>query len=401
MNLVSPEFAAGYFYKRASDMATAGRKQQALTEVNRGLTYNDTSDLRLLGAILANQLGDFGQMRNHVAAIPVDDALREEGEWMLRSHQAKRRAQRTSSKNGQRSSQESVLPFPINGDEDHVPEGQRKQRNPWPILLALGIVTMLAMIWFFGVPGTRPESDSNAQSNEAASETNQAELAAASVDNDVPASEGQAVDSNENSTEGTSEQVPEGVEPDATDAGGLPSAEGSAGTVDDDLSNDLGGDIEADENVAESDVVLPTPTVEPTPEEVSTDGPVDVIAFLAENGYVGMTDSAIEGELVDGVLMLTGQVPMMEELDVLISALSGVPNAESVDVDNVTLVPPETYTIRPGDNLWIISVRVYGDTEHMNDIFRENREILPSPEILNVGVEIKLPPYNPDEIIVN
>ena len=206
--LVSPEFAAGYFYKRASDMATAGRKQQALTEVNRGLTYNDTSDLRLLGAILANQLGDFGQMRNHVAAIPVDDALREEGEWMLRSHQAKRRAQRTSSKNGQRTSQETVLPFPINGDDGQLSEGQRKQRNPWPMLLALGIVMMLAMIWFVGVPGTRPESDATTQSNEATSEPDQTDLVAASVGNGVQASDGneQPIDSNENATEELSEQ---------------------------------------------------------------------------------------------------------------------------------------------------------------------------------------------------
>ena len=152
-DLLSPEFAAGYFYKRATDMATAGRKQQALTEVNRGLTYCDTSDLRLLGAILANQLGDFGQMRNQVAAIPVDDALREEGEWLLRSHQAKRRAQRTSTKSGQSSpTQESVLPFPING-EAPTPTAASQGRNPWPLGLAIVIITVLALIWFFGLPG--------------------------------------------------------------------------------------------------------------------------------------------------------------------------------------------------------------------------------------------------------
>ncbi len=158
-DLLSPEFAAGYFYKRASDMATAGRKQQALTEVNRGLTYSDTSDLRLLGAILANQLGDFGQMRNHVAAIPIDDALREEGEWLLRSHQAKRRAQRTSTKSGQSSSaQESVLPFPING-EAPAPAAASQGRNPWPLGLAIVIITVLALVWFIGLPGTRSDRD--------------------------------------------------------------------------------------------------------------------------------------------------------------------------------------------------------------------------------------------------
>ena len=121
-----------------------------------------------------------------------------------------------------------------------------------------------------------------------------------------------------------------------------------------------------------------------------------MIGHLVDSGYAGLADAAIEGELVDGVLMLTGEVPMMENLDVLVSGLSSLPNAESINTEGVVLTPPETYTIRAGDNLWIISVRVYGDTEHMNDIFRENRDILPSPEILTVGAEIKLPPYNPE-----
>jgi nucleoid-associated protein YgaU len=394
--LVSPEFAAGYFYKRASDMATGGRKQQALTEVNRGLTYNDTSDLRLLGAILANQLGDFGQMRNHVAAIPVDDALREEGEWILRSHQAKRRAQRTSTKNGQQSSQDSVLPFPINGEEDQWAGRQSKKRNPWPVLIAIGIVTLLTLIWFVGVPGTRPE-DSAAQSGEATIQPDEAEIVTASEGSDAQGGDVQPVDSVENPAEEPAAQEPENAENDASGVAEPPTEVVDEITVADDDASE--SDNEGNAILPTPTTVVtepPTPTVEPTPEEISTDGPVDVIAFLVESGYAGLADSAIEGELVDGVLMLTGEVPMMEILDVLVSGLSSLPNAESINTEGVVLTPPKTYKVRAGDNLWIISVRVYGDTEHMNDIFRENRDILPSPEILTVGAEIKLPPYNPE-----
>ena len=121
-----------------------------------------------------------------------------------------------------------------------------------------------------------------------------------------------------------------------------------------------------------------------------------MIAYLEENGYAGLIDLAIEGELVNGVLRLAGEIPMMEDLDVMVNALSAMPDVESIDTEEVALTPPATYIVQAGDNLWTISVRVYGDTEHMNDIFRENRDVLPSPEILTVGAEIKLPPYNPE-----
>lgn len=387
-DLLSPEFAAGYFYKRATDMATSGRKQQALTEVNRGLTYSDTSDLRLLGAILANQLGDFGQMRNQVAAIPIDDALREEGEWLLRSHQAKRRAQRTSTKSGQSgSTQESVLPFPINGEGGAAPAAPERS-NPWPLFLAIAIITVLALVWFIGLPGTRSD-----EPNEATAQTDDAEVLAASV------GDGGAADVS-----------------DPADAPAAQDAENADGAADTAIVNDAQQDNaqqgeaqqgDAPQEGAEDASTLlptptslpaepPTPTVEPTPEAVSTDGPVDVIAYLDDNGYAGLTDLAIEGELVDGVLRLAGEIPMMEELDVVVNALGAMPTVESIDTEAVVLKPPATYIIQAGDNLWTISVRVYGDTEHMNDIFRENRDVLPSPEILTVGAEIKLPPYNPE-----
>lgn len=47
------------------------------------------SELNLLGAILCKRLGRWDDMRHFVAAIPADDALRGEGEWLLRSNQAR------------------------------------------------------------------------------------------------------------------------------------------------------------------------------------------------------------------------------------------------------------------------------------------------------------------------
>ena len=91
-HLLLPETVATYFQARAHESSERGELGAALAEAERGLTYADSSELHLLAAILAKQLGRHDSMRQHVAAIPVDDSLRSEAEWLLRSHQDRERA---------------------------------------------------------------------------------------------------------------------------------------------------------------------------------------------------------------------------------------------------------------------------------------------------------------------
>ena len=91
-HLLLPETVAEYFQARANDSSERGELGAALAEAERGLTYADSSELHLLAAILSKQLGRHDKMRQHVAAIPVDDSLRGEAEWLLRSHQDRERA---------------------------------------------------------------------------------------------------------------------------------------------------------------------------------------------------------------------------------------------------------------------------------------------------------------------
>jgi len=89
--LIGREEASSYFYRRAAEYAGAGNVLGALQEVQRGLSYVNSSELNLLGAILCKRLGRWDDMRHFVAAIPADDPLRGEGEWLLRSNQARQR----------------------------------------------------------------------------------------------------------------------------------------------------------------------------------------------------------------------------------------------------------------------------------------------------------------------
>jgi len=52
---------------------------------------------------------------------------------------------------------------------------------------------------------------------------------------------------------------------------------------------------------------------------------------------------------------------------------------------------PSTYVIQPGDNLMLISKKVYGTTKHFKKIFQANLRVIPSTSQLKVGQRIVIP----------
>lgn len=53
--------------------------------------------------------------------------------------------------------------------------------------------------------------------------------------------------------------------------------------------------------------------------------------------------------------------------------------------------PMRTYTVREGDTLSRISTTVYGTSARWADIYQANRDILPNPNSLRVGQELRIP----------
>jgi nucleoid-associated protein YgaU len=51
----------------------------------------------------------------------------------------------------------------------------------------------------------------------------------------------------------------------------------------------------------------------------------------------------------------------------------------------------QEYTVRPGDTLRLIAVRVYGDESRWVRIYEANRDLLASPDGLEAGMELKIP----------
>ncbi len=94
IGLIPKEGTPKHYYARAEQYIDQDNTEQALAVVQDGLEHVISSDLLLLGAILAEKMGQYDLMRHYVSRIPVDDSLRAEGEWLLRAHQARQRAQR-------------------------------------------------------------------------------------------------------------------------------------------------------------------------------------------------------------------------------------------------------------------------------------------------------------------
>jgi len=53
---------------------------------------------------------------------------------------------------------------------------------------------------------------------------------------------------------------------------------------------------------------------------------------------------------------------------------------------------PSSYTVEPGDSLYGISRKIYGDSSYIDAIFQANRNLLKSKNSLQVGQTLRLPP---------
>jgi len=53
---------------------------------------------------------------------------------------------------------------------------------------------------------------------------------------------------------------------------------------------------------------------------------------------------------------------------------------------------PSSYTVEPGDSLYGISRKIYGDSSYIDSIFQANRTLLKSKNSLQVGQTLRLPP---------
>ncbi len=365
-DMIPSEVAVRYFYDRAANLAAQQETAEALAEAERGFAQtqiNGTggdSSLRLLAAMLAQQLDQPDLMRHHVAHIELDDVLRGEAEWLLRSHQAGRRSSRQLAKmrNGQSRDQaggvgrgQRFLPAQaVIGPRTGGPAADAPSRR-WSSYAALLLMLLVGAGAWGGWRLLSPTGD-----------------APAVVER--PADGGEVDNSSE-------------------------------------VDNEVAATAESAEDVlpTEARAVLPSATPSPTATSApqlaanATEVAVEILAsqpfewqtFLLEQGEAELAQLPVAARLVDNVLRLQGSVETDAQRRRLAELAATVPEVSDVNLVELRLKLPETYTARQGDTLWLIAYNLYGDPARVADLLEANRDRLASPEALRAGQELVVP----------
>ncbi|MEZ4727408.1 MAG: LysM peptidoglycan-binding domain-containing protein [Caldilineaceae bacterium] len=376
--LLHPVYASKYFYDRAAKMAAGSQLLPALQEIDRGLSYQPSSELRLLGAILSKRIGDFEQMRHHVAAIPVDDVLRPEGEWLLRSHQMRQREMREASKmpgakhTGAFVGDDEEIPVaiqqvhPLIAAKAQPPIAKRRVGYTLVLVLLL-VVTVTGGALFARTPQLltflRGTDEETAQP---------------------------APDLAEPVRQPTQEQAIDTTSPVLVATAAptlLPTPSPTAPANPDVPSNVVQSDTPSENGPAE--VASSTPGVAVG---INATHPFDLESYLVQLDRIDLAQLEVSATFQGTVLSLKGIVPTFEARQALLEIAETVPGVTTVSQVDLLLRLPPTYIVQEGDTLWTIAYRLYGDVTMRQRLFDTNRAILPSPDALTVGVELQVPP---------
>ena len=368
-HLLAADAVVHYFQTRAHTLSTQGQMAAALAEAERGLTFVPASELRLMAAILAKQLGRTDRMRQHVAAIPVDDSLRGEAEWLLRSHQDPQAARREAQRVTQVKPKSAPAPTPASTFLEDLlgkkPEPPVVAPGAGPTLLALGMaVVALALVvasWWWIGPGALPKTDTSTREEAGVIPTPAATAAAPAVVAETPAAQAPAT--------ATPSLLPT---PTPVPAPTLPNT------------------------------IVAAPTAQPQAEEVASAGPRPVLVIQSDAfdliGYLRQADAAdlaalpVEAHMSGDTLVLQGFVQLDLQRRRLIELAGAVPGVREVNAVDLLVRPAPTYVVQEGDTLWSIVFNIYGNVDRLDEFVAANRDVLPSPDALAPGVVLKVLP---------
>jgi len=373
-HLLAPETVADPFLARALALSERGEYAAALTEAERGLTYAASSDLHLMAAILAQQIGQFDRMRSHVAAIPVDDSLRREAEWLLRAHQDRQAALREAARQTQPAqAQPPTSATPLLDDLLGRAAPARAVRRPQGqavasvAILATAVLMVVASWWLIG-PGALP-------AHEVASRDGQAGAPAVQS----PAVQSPTVPTTPPTLAAT---APTPLLPTATpQLILLPTATPTPVVAENVVQTpgqptDAGGVVDAN----------------PRRVVVVEAGTFDLQEFLRDAGNPALAELAVTARLQDETLILEGIVHLDLQRRQLLQLLQVVPGVRQVIAVDLLLRPLPTYVVQEGDTLWSIVYNIYGDVERLDEFATLNRDVLPAPDAIAPGIELRVLP---------
>jgi nucleoid-associated protein YgaU len=365
--LLPPDYSAHYFYQRAAELASRGDVQGALTEAERGLGFVDAPQLRLLAAILSRRLGHMDNVRKHVAAIPVDDRLRPEAEWLLRAQQARKAQAEPKANRAARKAQAAGAALPAQtAPPDRLPTSASQvsvtatrpappraapvswTQRFWATMAILLIVVVGALGWVLISRG--PEGLVEMLGGPLAGTESGAEAGGGALPLITPA------------------PLPE-LPPTATPA---------PATVPGDLVLETGAEPVAVAGSAAAGLAFIG---------------LDLPRVLAEAGRADLAAAPVNAVVTDDRVALSGVISMTQSRSDLVQIVSAVPGVAEVDAVGLLVRLPTTYTVQAGDTLWTIAYKLYGEEPtRVEQLAEANRDTLPAPEALGIGMVLNVPP---------
>ncbi len=411
--LIPEGYTAPYFYHRAADLAARGDLPSALAEVERGLAYLESSELRLLAAILAKRLNDRDSVRIHVAAIPVDDRLRQEAEWLLRS-QTETRPQETlapaSTVYAQDKSQLATVsenlpatPSPLEGATLSVAASgaasgpasaqplaaQASASSPrsgatvwaqrvWGVVALVLILIAGAMGWTLLsggpdalialLPGLSEAAPSAVVQEPRALEavTPMPLVLPTPTPNGAPAA-AQQIDT-------------AAFEPAQSAAPVMPTAT-AAPTVPADFVQAPASEAVAASGIASAAGLAPAT--------------LDLPALLVNAGRADLAALDLRAAIEGNNVRLSGILTSTADRTAIIDLLEAIPAVEEISAVDLLVRIPTTYTVQAGDSLWGIVSKFYGpDADRLTQLVELNSDSLAGGQTLQVDDVLQLPPLD-------
>ena len=96
----------------------------------------------------------------------------------------------------------------------------------------------------------------------------------------------------------------------------------------------------------------------------------------------------------DGIAYITGEVADQATRERIILAVGNAQGVGKVD-EEITVVEPSEeahfHTVAPGDTLWALAEKVYGDGSCYTEIFEANKPMLSNPDLIFPGQVLRCP----------
>lgn len=387
-------------YHRALEHYSMGNEEAALEGIQQGIEVLEAPELYLLAALIYRKRGEFKEMREHVAAIPADDVLRGEGEWLLRSHQEqlqlgrreearkRGRVKGTQLAVGKASRQFSTeyYPAPLAEKRDSMIGALKVRRNrlPWAIPIAVVLLAVILLTQGAGDSLLSALRQLRSVPDELASVFSSLTRDEPTVDSEAASAPDTGAQIGAAAVQDTPASTP--AQPTATPPPAQAGAQSSVATPEPTQISPPTTTVASGE----------TPDVAATIVAAARAHTFDLTTFLSEQARPDLAALDLRASWASGAppgeLTLQGTVTLTSDQIELLQLAAAIEGVTSINHDELVVDLPQTYSVQAGENLRHIASRLYGDSARWTEIYNANQDLIgEDPNNLWVGLSLTVP----------